>query len=69
MSFNLATILCESRDAHPDEPLAHVGELTFTCDQVDKTSGRVASAPLATGLERGDKPAVQLPNPPQFLFA
>ncbi len=69
MSFNLATILRESRDAHPDKPLAHLGDLTFTYGQVDEISGRVASALLATGLGRGDKVAVQLPNLPQFLFA
>jgi len=68
MSFNLATILRESRDAHPDKPLAHIGDLTFTYSQVDEISGRVAGALLATGLQRGDKVAVQLPNLPQFLF-
>ena len=68
MSFNLATMLRESRDAHPDKPLVHIGDMSFTYSQVDEISGRVASALLATGLERGDKVAVQLPNLPQFLF-
>src|SRR4028119_1246534 len=68
MSFNLAVMLRESRDAHPDKPLIHLGDLTFTHSQVDEISGRVASALLATGLSRGDKVAVQLPNLPQFLF-
>ncbi|HEU0102741.1 MAG TPA: long-chain fatty acid--CoA ligase [Mycobacteriales bacterium] len=69
MSFNLATMLRESRDAHPDKPLVQIGDLTFTYSQVDEISGRVASALLATGLQRGDKVAVQLPNLPQFLFS
>ncbi len=69
MSFNLATILRESRNAHPDKPLVHIGDLSFTYDQVDEISGRVASALLATGLQQGDKVAVQLPNLPQFLFS
>ncbi len=69
MSFNLATILRESRDAHPDKPLIHIADLSFTYSQVDEISGRVASALLATGLQRGDKVAVQLPNLPQFLFS
>ncbi len=30
MSFNLATILRESRLAHPDKPLCHIADLTFT---------------------------------------
>ena len=69
MSFNLAVILRESRNAHPDKPLIHANDVTFTYDQVDEVSGRVAAALLATGLRRGDKVAVQLPNLPQFLFA
>ena len=68
MSFNVATILRESANANPDKPLCHVNDLSFTYAQVDEISGRVASALLATGLERGDKVAVQLPNLPQFLF-
>ena len=68
MSFNLATMLRESRDAKPDRPLCHISDLTFSYAQVDEISGRVASALLGTGLRRGDKVAVQLPNLPQFLF-
>jgi long-chain acyl-CoA synthetase len=68
MSFNLATMLRESRDAKPDHPLCHISDLTFSYAQVDEISGRVASALLAGGLRRGDKVAVQLPNLPQFLF-
>jgi long-chain acyl-CoA synthetase len=69
MSFNLAIMLRESTNAHPDKPLVHINELTFTYAQVDEISGRVASALLATGLQQGDKVAVQLPNLPQFLFS
>src|SRR5919112_4746391 len=68
MSFNLATMLRESATANPDKPLCHVMDLSFTYAQVDEISGRVASALLASGLRRGDKVAVQLPNLPQFLF-
>jgi long-chain acyl-CoA synthetase len=68
MSFNLAIMLRESANAHPEKPLVHINDLTFSYAQVDEISGRVASALLATGLERGDKVAVQLPNLPQFLF-
>jgi long-chain acyl-CoA synthetase len=68
MSFNLATMLRESADAHPDKPLVHINDLTFSYAQVDEISGRLASSLLGLGLERGDKVAVQLPNLPQFLF-
>jgi long-chain acyl-CoA synthetase len=69
MSFNLATMLRESRRSHPDKPLCHIGDLTFTYAQVDEISGRVATSLLGLGLRPGDKVAVQLPNLPQFLFA
>ncbi len=68
MSFNLAIMLRESRDAHPDKPLCHVNDLTFSYAQVDEISGRIATSLLGLGLQRGDKVAVQLPNVPQFLF-
>jgi long-chain acyl-CoA synthetase len=68
MSFNLATILRESRLSHPDKPLCHIADLTFTYAQVDEISGRVATSLLGLGLHHGDKVAVQLPNLPQFLF-
>jgi len=69
MSFNLAAMLRESRNAKPDHPLCHISDLTFSYAQVDEISGRVASALLGAGLRRGDKVAVQLPNLPQFLFS
>ncbi len=68
MSFNLATMLRESATTHPDKPLAHVNDLTFSYAQVDEISGRLATSLLGLGLQRGDKVAVQLPNLPQFLF-
>jgi long-chain acyl-CoA synthetase len=68
MSFNLAVMLRESRNAGPDHPLCHINDLTFSYAQVDEISGRVAGALLGSGLRRGDKVAVQLPNLPQFLF-
>jgi long-chain acyl-CoA synthetase len=68
MSFNLATILRESTKTHPDKPLMHVHDLSFTYAQVDEISGRLATSLLGLGLQPGDKVAVQLPNVPQFLF-
>ncbi|GAA5019782.1 hypothetical protein GCM10025734_73320 [Kitasatospora paranensis] len=67
MSFNLATALRESRNAHPDKPLCHYAETSFSYAQIDEMSGRVASRLLSLGLRRGDKVAVQLPNVPEFL--
>jgi long-chain acyl-CoA synthetase len=69
MSFNLAVVLRESRNAHPDKPLCHNADQTFSYAQVDEISGRIATSLRNLGVHRGDKVAVQLPNLPQFLFA
>jgi long-chain acyl-CoA synthetase len=69
MSFNLAVVLRESRNAHPDKPLCHIADQTFSYAQVDQISGRIAASLRNLGVHRGDKVAVQLPNLPQFLFA
>ncbi|MGP8297998.1 long-chain-fatty-acid--CoA ligase [Streptomyces inhibens] len=68
MSFNLATALRESRRSHPDKPLCHIADLTYTYAQVDEASGRIAAALRGLGLGPGAKVAVQLPNVPEFLF-
>ena len=68
MSFNLATILRESRQAEPGKPLCHIGDRSLTYEQVDALSGRVAASLRALGLERGDRVAVHLPNLPEFLL-
>ena len=68
MTFNLATMLRESRQAAPGKPLCHTQDATLTYEQLDELSGRVAAALLALGLERGDRVAVQLPNLPEFLL-
>jgi long-chain acyl-CoA synthetase len=69
LSFNLATILRESRQAHPDKPLCHVGDRTFSYAEIDRVSGQVAAGLDRLGIGRGDKVAVQLPNLPEFLFS
>jgi long-chain acyl-CoA synthetase len=69
MSFNLAVMLRESRNVHPDKPLCHIAEQTFSYAQVDEISGRIATSLRNLGVGRGDKVAVQLPNVPHFLFA
>ena len=69
MSFNMAVVLRESRNAHPDKPLCHIADQTFSYAQVNQISGRIAASLRNLGVRRGDKVAVQLPNLPHFLFA
>jgi|GEM_PF-1230187 long-chain acyl-CoA synthetase len=69
MTFNLAVVLRESRNAHPDKPLCHIADENFSYAEVDKISGRIAASLRNLGVHPGDKVAVQLPNLPHFLFA
>ena len=69
MSFNLATILGESASAHPDRPLCHIGDQTFSYADVDQLSGRIAAGLRKLGIRPGDKVAVQLPNSSEFVVA
>ena len=69
MSFNLAIMLRESARGFPDRDCCRIGDGAVTYAQLDAASDRVAAALLASGLRRGDKVAVQLPNIPAFLEA
>ena len=69
MSFNLATMLRESASAYPDKAVLLFAGSSLTYAQLDAESGRCAEGLLASGLERGDVVAVQLPNLPEFLVA
>ncbi|WP_158726473.1 long-chain-fatty-acid--CoA ligase [Tomitella fengzijianii] len=68
MSFNLATMLVESRNARPQAPLLHYGDTTLTNEEVDRASARIAGWLAAQGLQRGSRIAVQLPNGPEFVY-
>ncbi len=69
MSLNLATMLRESAVAHPSKPVAIFdgGQLSYA--ELDALSDRFAAGLQASGLGRGDKVGLQLPNIPQFLIA
>jgi long-chain acyl-CoA synthetase len=69
VSFNLATILRESRRANPGKPLCHVGDRTLSYGDVDQVSGCIATSLSRLGIKPADKVAVQLPNLPEFLFS
>ncbi|MFC1415007.1 long-chain fatty acid--CoA ligase [Streptacidiphilus sp. N1-12] len=69
MSFNLATMLRESARSRPEHACCRIGDRTISYAELDELSGRVAANLRATGLVRGDKVAVQLPNVPEFLLA
>jgi long-chain acyl-CoA synthetase len=69
VSFNLASILRESADAHPDKAVAlyEGGALTYAA--LDADSDRLAAGLQAVGIGPGHPVGVQLPNVPEFLVA
>uniref|UniRef100_UPI0033D230BF long-chain-fatty-acid--CoA ligase n=1 Tax=Nocardia sp. NPDC050713 TaxID=3154511 RepID=UPI0033D230BF len=69
MSFNLATILRESRDAAPDAPCLILRDRTLSYAEVDAESSRFARGLLGLGLDAGDVLAVSLPNSAEFVVA
>ena len=69
MSFNLAIMLRESRNAAPTKKFLRFPEGTLTYAEVDTLSGRFAAGLRKRGLAPGDKIAVQLSNVPQFVIA
>lgn len=69
MSFNLATMLRESRLAGADRPCVYFGGRAVTYREIDDGSTDVARGLRAAGLEGGDVLAVSLPNLPEFVVA
>lgn len=68
MSFNLATMLRESASTAPDAPLLFAGDRAMSYSEIDTRSGSVAAGLLESGLQPGDKVAVQLPNLAEFVL-
>ena len=69
MSFNLAVILSETAHATPDRPVAVFDGGRLSYRQLDQASDLVAAALAESGIEPGDRVALQLPNIPQFLIS
>ena len=69
MTFNLATILRESTQLHPDKPVVLFDGGAMTYAELDVRSDRFAAGLRREGIAAGDAVAVQLPNIPEFLVA
>jgi long-chain acyl-CoA synthetase len=69
MTFNLATILRESTQVHPDKPVVLFDGGAMTYAELDALSDRFAAGLRREGIEPGEAVAVQLPNIPEFLVA
>jgi long-chain acyl-CoA synthetase len=65
-TFNLSTILRESRLAHPDKPAVVLEEHRLPYTMVDHAADRVAQALRDNGIAPGTSVGLMLPNVPQF---
>jgi long-chain acyl-CoA synthetase len=66
--FNLATILRESADKHPDKPVTRLDGQPMSYGELDQASDRLAAGLQNLGINPGDTVGIQLPNIPQFLI-
>jgi len=69
MSLNLAVILRESARRDPDHVAIILDSFKLTYGQLDALSSQVASSLKSTGLQKGDRVGLMLPNVPQFPIA
>ena len=69
MSFNLAIMLRESRNAAPAKRFLRFPDGSLTYAEVDTLSGQFAASLRRRGWRPGDKIAVQLANVPEFVIA
>ncbi|MEU4317619.1 long-chain fatty acid--CoA ligase [Nocardia fluminea] len=69
MSFNLATILREARNADPAAPCLLLGHRTLSYADVDDESSRFARGLRANDFRAGTVLAVSLPNCTEFVIA
>jgi long-chain acyl-CoA synthetase len=65
-TFNLSTILRESRLSHPDKPVVILDEHSLPYTMVDHAADRVAQALRDNGIAPGSAVGLMLPNVPQF---
>jgi long-chain acyl-CoA synthetase len=69
MSANLATILTNAAEQHPDRPALKLDDAVFDYKTLDEASARVATLLKSKGIEPGDRVGIMLPNVPYFPVA
>jgi long-chain acyl-CoA synthetase len=69
MSLNLAVVLRETANAHPEKAALLTGGTPVSYVELDAASDRVAAGLQAGGLRPGNAVALQLPNVPEFVVA
>jgi len=67
--MNLASIVTDSAERHPDRTAVRLGERELTYAELDRESARFAALLSEGGMEPGDRVGVMLPNVPEFPIA
>src|SRR3954463_13750721 len=65
---NLATLLTESAQRHPDRPALKLDDATMSYEALDEATARVAGLLRERGIGAGDRVGVMLPNVPHFAI-
>jgi long-chain acyl-CoA synthetase len=66
---NLAGILIETAERHPDRPAYKLDDMVVPWAAVDEASARLAALLKSKGIEPGDRVGIMLPNVPYFPIA
>src|SRR3954469_23500051 len=66
---NLATLLTESAQRHPDRTALKLDDTAISYTALDEASARVAGFLRGRGVEPGDRVGIMLPNVPYFAIA
>ncbi len=67
--YNLASLLEDTTDAHPDRVAVVFGDTELTYAQVNGAANQVANVLKDAGIEKGDKVALSCANLPYFTIA
>jgi long-chain acyl-CoA synthetase len=65
---NLATVLVEAADRHPQRPAVRLQETVLSYAELDELSARAAGGLRAHGVRPGDRVGVRLPYVPAFAI-
>src|SRR5918912_4263006 len=68
MSNNLAQILADSAERHPDRPAIKLDDAVVTYQQLDDAAARAAALLKSKGVQPGDRVGIMLPNVPYFAI-
>src|SRR5688572_29740802 len=66
MSSNLARLVTESAERHPERPALALDDAVLTYAQLDAATARVAGFLAEKGLQPGERVGIMLPNVPYF---